>query len=130
MGAGFLRRFIGRQPTVDELLAIEGVVLIDKDPPAAINGANTGVALVVGEFEDGPFGTPLEILSANDLATTFGQFGFNYDGLAGGNPCARSRLADGTTTPEYWNGNGFIGLVNKRFAGLICVRVDTSIGEV
>lgn len=130
MGAGFLRRFIGRQPTVEELLAIEGVVLIDKDPPAAINGANTGIALVVGEFEDGPFNTPLEMLSANDLATTFGQFGFNYDGLAGGNPCARSRLADAAITPEYWNGNGFIGLVNKKFAGLVLVRVDTSIGEV
>ena len=130
MGAGFIRRYIGREPTTDEILAIEGVVLIDRDPPAAINGVNTGLVTLVGEFEDGPFATPTEILSANDLATTFGQFGFNYDGLAGGNPCARSRKADGATNPEYWNGNGFIALVNKKFAGLICVRVDTSVGEV
>ena len=130
MGAGFIRRYIGREPTTDEILAIEGAVLIDRDPPAAINGVNTGLVTLVGEFEDGPFALPTEILSANDLATTFGQFGFNYDGLAGGNPCARGRKADGATSFEYWNGNGFIALVNKKFAGLICVRVDTSVGEV
>ena len=130
MGAGFIRRFIGRDPTTDELLAIEGVVLIDRDPPAAINGANTGLVTLVAEFEDGPFATPVEILSGNDLQNTFGSFGYAYEGLPGGNPCARSRLADGATSPEYWNGNGFIALVNKRFAQLVCVRVDTSIGEV
>lgn len=130
MGAGFYRRFIGREPTVDEILAIEGVVLIDRDPPAAINGANTGLVALVAEFEDGPFNTPLEILSANDLATTFGSFGYTYDAQPGGNPSARSRLADGATTPEYWNGNGFLALVNKQFGGLVCVRVDTSVGEV
>jgi carbon monoxide dehydrogenase subunit G len=130
MGAGFIRRFIGREPTVDEVLAIEGVVLVDRDPPAAINGANTGVVTLVAEFEDGAFETPTEILSGGDLATTFGSFGYAYDGVPGGNPCARARRADGATNPEYWNGNGFIALVNKRFAGLICVRVDTSVGEV
>lgn len=130
MGAGFIRRFIDREPTVDEILAIEGVVLIDRDPPAAINGANTGTVTLVAEFENGSFEAPVEILSGNDLASTFGQFGYFYDGVPGGNPCARARLADAAITPEYWNGNGFIALVNKRFSGLICVRVDTSIGEV
>jgi hypothetical protein len=129
-GAGFIRRFIGREPTVDEILAIEGVVLVDRDPPAAINGANTGVVTVVAEFEDGAFDTPTEIFSGNDLVEQFGQFGYAYDGVAGGNPCARGRKADGATSFEYWNGNGFIALVNKKFAGLICVRVDTSIGAV
>lgn len=130
MGAGFIRRFIGREPTVDEMLSIEGVVLIDRDPPAAINGANTGIVTLVSEFEDGTFDLPVEILSGNDLESTFGSFGYFYDGVPGGNPCARGRKADGATSFEYWNGNGFIALANKRFAGLICVRVDTSIGEV
>lgn len=130
MGAGFIRRFIGREPTVDEILAIEGVVLIDRDPPAAINGASTGIVTVVAEFEDGAFETPTEIFSGNDLESTFGSFGYAYDGLPGGNPSARGRKADGASSFEYWNGNGFLALVNKKFAGLICVRVDTSIGEV
>lgn len=130
MGAGFIRRFIGREPTTDEILAIEGVVLIDRDPPANINGANTGMVCLVGEFEDGPFEAPIEVLSANDLASTFGSFGYVYDAQPGGNPCARGRKADGATNFEYWNGNGFLALVNKQFGGLICVRVDTSVGEV
>jgi hypothetical protein len=125
----FVRKFT-EDPGLATIEEIEGVVVIDREPPGAIQGANTGIALCVGEFEDGPYGVPTEIGSATDLANTFGGFGFTYDGVGSQNPCARARLADNAVKKEYWNGNGFISLVNKRFSGLIICRVDTSIGEV
>ena len=129
MSSGFIRRFLDT-PSLAELLAIEGVVIIDRDPPASINGAGSGVALCVGEYENGPFETPLQIASGNDLLNTFGGFGYSYAGVVANNPCARTRLADGTLIPEYWNGNGFIALTGKAFGGLVCCRVDTSVGKV
>ncbi len=129
MSSGYVRRFLS-DPSLAELLAIEGVVIIDRDPPASINGAGSGVALCVGEFEDGPFGTPTQVASGADLLATFGGFGFTYAGVIANNPCARKRLADGATVPEYWNGSGFIALINKAFGGLVVQRVDTSVGSV
>jgi len=128
-GAGFIRRFTS-EPSDAELTAIEGVVIIDREAPAAITGASTGTVLVVGEFEDGPFNTPVEVLGATDLVTQFGGFGYTYDGVVASNPSARARKADAAIKPEYWNGNGYIALVNKRFSRLILCRVDTSVGEV
>ncbi len=125
---GFVRRFT-TDPTEADLLAIEGVVIIDRDPPAEALGAGTGTVLMVAEFEDGPF-VPTQVASGNDLLQTFGGFGFGYAGVAANNPCARSRRSDGALNPEYWNGNGYVACANKTFAGLVVHRVDTSVGSV
>lgn len=127
--SGFTRRYL-TDPGQDELTAIEGVVILDREPAGAVNGVGTGVVLCVGEFEDGPFATPYEVTSGDDFATTFGGFGFTYDGVVACNPCARSRKADNALKPEYWNGNGWVSIARKRFARLVLSRVDTTVGEV
>lgn len=125
----FTRRY-SSDPGLAELAKIEGVVIIDNDPPAAVAGGTTGFVTVIGEMEDGPFNVPTQLLSGSDYQNQFGGFGFTYDGIASNNPCARSRKADGAITPEYWNGNAFIACASKRFRKLAVVRVDTSVGFV
>lgn len=127
--SGFIRRYLS-DPGQATILQIEGVVIIDNQPPGQVAGAGSGFVTLVAECEDGPFGIPTEASSGPDLLATFGGFGFTYDGVASNNPCARSRKADGALLPEYWNGNAFIATVNKRFARLAIVRVDTSVGSV
>lgn len=129
MAVGFIRRFTF-DPGLEEITAIEGVVVIDREPPASLSGVGTGTACVVGEFENGPFELVTEVASGGDLLTTFGGFGYTYDGVQSNNPTARQRQSDGAAVPEYWNGNGFISLVNKQFRRLLIMRVDTSVGEV
>lgn len=126
---GFTRRY-SFDPGLAELLKIEGVVIIDRDPPSALAGTGTGMVTIVGEFEDGDFNLPTEIVSNSDFSTNFGDFGYVYDGVQSNNPCARSRKADGALLPEYWNGNGLVACVNKKFRRLAIVRADTSVGAV
>lgn len=123
----FIRRF-EFDPGIEVFLEIESVNVLDLEPPGSITGVGTGTALLVGEFENGPFNLPTEVTSATDLANTFGGFGFTYAGITGNNPCARSRKADGAITPEAWNGNGIISLNGKKFRRLLLARVDTSVG--
>lgn len=125
----FIRRFLS-DPGDEILLEIESVNILDLDPPASITGVGAGTVCIIGEFENGPFATPLEVSGADDLKDNFGTLGFDYNGVAANNPCARSRKADGAATAETWNGNGFIQLSGKKFRRLIIVRVDTSVGTV
>lgn len=127
--AGFIRRFTF-DPGFEELLAIEGVVIIDREPPAALSGIGTGLVTLIAEFEDGPFNTPYEIASSADFLTNWGGFGFTYNGIVSNNPCARKRFSDGAIVPEFWNGNGFIALAKKKFRQLVIVRADTSVGTI
>jgi hypothetical protein len=124
----FIKRFLF-DPGVETLLEIESVNILDLEPPAVITGVGTGTVLCIGEFENGPF-EPREVFGATDFKDTYGTFGYEYDGTAGGNPSARSRKADAALNAEFWNGNGFISLANKKFARLIVLRIDTSVGEV
>lgn len=128
-GAGFIRRFTST-PTFAELTAIEGVVIVDRDAPQQIGGISTGTTLIIGEFENGPFNTPTEVLGGTDLLNQFGGFGYTYADVVANNPSARARKADGAISFEFWNGNGFINLANKTFSRLIVMRVDTSVGSV
>jgi hypothetical protein len=130
MPAGFVRR--STQILSDaEIAAIEGVVILDRDPPASIQGAGTSLVLLVAEFEDGPFGVVTQLSSGTDLANQFGGFGYAYGGgLPGSNPCARSRKADNAILPEFWNGNGYVATWGKKFGKLAVLRVDTSVGSV
>ncbi len=125
----FIRRFL-TDPGADVLLEIESVNILDLEPPADIAGVGTGAAMLVGEFENGPFATPTEVTSGGDVQSTFGGVGYAYNGVGGQNPCARARLADSALVTEYWNGNGAVQLSGKKFARLILVRVDTSVGAV
>jgi hypothetical protein len=130
MPAGFIRRF-KVDPGDAEIDAIEGVVILDRDPPQSIQGVGTSLVLLVAEFEDGPFGVVTQLSSGTDLVNQFGAFGYTYTGgLPGSNPCARARYADGALRPEYWNGNGYVATWGKTFGRLAVVRVDTSVGSV
>ena len=91
--SAFVRRFTF-DPGNQVLLEIEAVNILDLEPPEPIAGVGSGMALCVGEFENGPFATPYQVLSGGDLRTTFGDFGYVYGSLVAQNPCARSRKAD------------------------------------
>jgi hypothetical protein len=95
----YIRRFT-EDPGLDVLLDIESVNIIDLEPPEAFAGVGTGTAILVGEFENGPFNTPTEVFGPSDLVSTFGEFGYAYDGVKGNNPCARSHKADGAIVPD------------------------------
>lgn len=126
--AGFVRRFTS-EPTIEVILQIEGVVIIDLAPPPPVTGAGTGAVLLFGEMEDGPFAAtpdegPLEVFGSTDLVQKFGAFGFEYDGIPSQNPAARRHLQ------ELWNGNGFLKLFKMRAQRLMIARVDTNVGSV
>lgn len=127
--SAFVRRYLF-DPGLEELSSIEGVVIIDRDPPGIVTGAGAGTATLVGEFENGAFETPTEVFSGGDVRSQFGGFGYSYDGVNANHPCARGRKVDNQIAFEYWNGNGFIALANKKFRRLILCRVDTSVGSV
>lgn len=50
-GAGFVRKY-GYFPGVEELTAIEGVVIVDRASPGAIQGVSYGVVAAIGEASD------------------------------------------------------------------------------
>lgn len=127
--ANFIRRFL-TDPGNDVLLQIESINILDLEPPSAIQGVGAGTAMIVGEFENGPFKTATEVSGPEDLKNSFGTFGYEYAGTVANNPSARSRLADAAIAAEFWNGNGIVQLSGKRFARLVIVRVDTSVGSV
>lgn len=125
----FIRRFLF-DPGQTVLLNIESVNILDLEPPASISGIGSGTVLLVGEFEDGAFATPSEVVGSTDLQQTWGTLGYTYNGTVGNYPCAVSRKADGALVAEYWNGNAFVQLSGKQFARLLVCRVDTSVGSV
>lgn len=130
--AGFVRRFL-QVPPLEVITQIEGAVIVDLTPPGPIVGEGTGTVLCVGEFEDGPF-TDLdenitEVFSTDDLFQKFGGFGYIHNAVVSQNPSARRHDA-APGFPEFWNGNGFIKLLNLRAQRLMIGRVDTSVGSV
>ena len=124
---GFKRVF-PQFPGFNTLGNIESVNTIDITPPQNPLGAGTGITCVVGEFERGPFNAPIQVFGGSEQETTFGGFGYTYDGEPYVYPVA-SRSA-GSNDANTWNGNGWIATRNKRFAGIILCRVDNSAGEV
>ncbi|MAF27874.1 MAG: hypothetical protein CL819_01340, partial [Croceicoccus sp.] len=125
--AGFKRVFT-QFPGFNILGNIESVNTIDIAPPATPLGAGVGVVAIVGEFEQGPLETPTRVFGGSDLEAQFGAFGFTKNGEPSVLPVAAK--SGGSDTDNYWNGNGFIALRNKRYAGLVIVRVDNSPGTV
>lgn len=126
--AGFVRRST-TEPTLEEILQIEGVFIIDLSPPPPITGVGSGAVVLFAETEDGFFADeptegPQEVFGSTDLQQKFGGFGFEYNGVVSQNPCARRHLQ------ELWNGNGFLKWFKLRAQRLIIARVDTSVGTV
>ena len=127
--AGIVRRWLF-DPGNTVLSQIEGVDIIDNTPPQQVVGVGTGVACLVGEFENGPFNQSTQVTSFTQLKATFGSFGYTYGNTVGNNPSARQRFADSAVLAEYWNGNGAVQLNGKAFSALVLVRVNTSVGAV
>lgn len=132
----FVRQFT-QDPTLEQLLEIEAINVVDLAPPAPSTGVGTGNVLIVGEYEDGPFAAggdstayradrrgPMEVFGAIDLEQKFGGFGFARAGVPSNDPCARRGAG------ELWNGNAFIKARNMRMSRMFVARVDTSVGEV
>jgi hypothetical protein len=121
----FIRRF-SALPSLAVLLAVSGVVLVDAPPARPVNAAPFGKIIVVGEFEDGEFNVPTELLTSSDQATKFGLFGYTYGSQKHQYPCAKQSGGS-----EPWNGNGWLQTARLVFGGgLVFCRVDSSIGEV
>jgi len=125
----YVRRFL-QDPGDTVLLNIESVNILDLTPPSAIQGVGTGTVLLVGEFENGPYNTPQQLLGTTDLSRTWGTLGYTYGGLVAQYPSAPVRYADGAIAPEFWNGNAFVQISGLQFATLILCRVNTSVGSV
>lgn len=83
---GFSRRF-GYDPGNEVLTQIEGVAVIDLPPPAPVEGVQTGVVCLVGEFQDMTYCStvdgngavsalyrPVEGLGAQDILNKTGGF--------------------------------------------------------
>lgn len=116
--AGFIRRF-GFFPGTETITQIEGVVIVDLPPPGSVEGVNTGVATLVGEFSDMSAATdvdgsgivttkitPQEIFSTADLLAKTGGFD--------------------ETIGDFGNadGNGFVAIRNRRFSRLIVAPIN------
>lgn len=121
--AGFIRRFTSL-PTVEVLSEIEAVNVVDLAPRAPTTGVGSGTLMCIGEYEDGPFNDPQEVFGGDDMISRFGGFGYTYGGTPSNNPSARQHLF------EKWNGNAFIKLKFAAARRLVCLRVDTSVGEI
>lgn len=121
---GLARRF-GAMPSLAILLAVSGVVIIDAPPPRPANAALFGKICVVGEFEDGAFNTPTDLLTSSDQSNLFGLFGYRYGNQKYRYPCAKQQSGG-----ELWNGNGWVQTAKLKFGALTFCRVDTSVGQV
>jgi hypothetical protein len=119
----FVRRYL-TTPTLAQLTEIEQVALVDQTPTTPVTGSGTGMLMLVGEFEDGPFNEPTEVLGEDDEAARFGGFGYTYGSLRYQNPCARVHNG------EAWNGNAFLKGKFLRPPRKVVCRVDSSVGEV
>ena len=82
-----IRRY-NTMPSVATLLAVSGVVILDLAPQTSAAAAFFGKIAVVGEFEDGPFDTPTDLLSSADQSNIFGGFGYQYGSSKNQYPCA------------------------------------------
>lgn len=116
--AGFIRRY-GFFPTSQVINQIEGVVIVDLPAPAPIQGVNTGVVGVVGEFADVTYAVsvdgsgnvttkpqPVEVTSAQDMVEKVGGFDPTLGDFGGD------------------DGNGYFCVSGKRFSRLVLVPVN------
>jgi len=116
--AGFIRRY-GYFPSEQTISQIEGVVIVDLPPPATVQGIQTGVVGIVGEFPDVTYGVtvdgsgnvttrpqPVEITSSQDMLDKVGGFDSTLGDFGGA------------------DGNGFTAVSGKRFARLVLLPIN------
>ncbi len=114
----FVRRF-SSFPSTSVISQIEGVVIVDATPPAPIEGVNTGVVGVVGEFADMTYAVsvdgsgnvttkaqPVEVTSAQDMVNRVGGWDDTLGDFGGD------------------DGNGFAMVDGKRFSRLVLCPVN------
>jgi len=114
----FIRRF-SFTPPVETITQIEGVSIVDLPPPGSIEGINTGVVALVGEFADMTYATsvdgsgvvttkvaPVEVTSSADMLNKLGGFD--------------STIGDFGRA----DGNGYVAVRNKRYSRLILAPVN------
>lgn len=116
--SGFIRRYESL-PDLATIRAIEGVVIIDQDPPNVPTGRLSGTLALVGEWPKGPVNTPTLVEGNRTLQDVFG--GFQLSCL---NPLSYSA---GVFTNPYSNGNAFCWLAKKAFRRLVLVRPDLNL---
>jgi len=123
-------------PSDAVLTAIEGIKIIDLTPPGNIQGVGSNVVAVVGEFlrcgkrsncyspaSASNINIPTEIFGSQDLLDTFGGWS------AWSNP-GGARPAPGNPGTLPLDGNGFLAIRNRKFARLVCVNVEQTVGTV
>lgn len=116
--AGFTRRY-STDPGTQVKALIEGVVILDLTPPGPVQGVGSGVVACVGEFPDMTYAVaadnaggittspqPVQVTTTADLIAKTGAFDATLGDFG---------RADG---------NGWVALRNKRFAGLVVVPVN------
>lgn len=116
--AGFIRRY-GFVPPEEVITQIEGAVILDLPPPGAINGVNTGMVGLVGEFADMTYAAVADgsgVVSSRHLPQQITSAQDMLDKLGGFDPT----LGDFGAA----DGNGFVALRNKRYSALVVVPVN------
>lgn len=109
---GFVRRYPDF-PSTAEILAIEGVVIVDRLPPGVTIGRQTGRLALVGEWPRGPVLTPIEATNAQTIRDVLGSISLGCQ-----DPLAAS------AAQRFSNGNAAVWLRGKRFKSLVLVRPD------
>jgi hypothetical protein len=61
--------------SLNEALQVDGISVLDSDPPGYVRSAGSSVVGIVGDFERGPMGQVVEIGSASEFRRIFGGFG-------------------------------------------------------
>lgn len=112
--AGLIRRFT-TYPTLDVILSVPGVVIVDLIPPGVFAGRTTGKVLLVGEWPKGAFNTPTDVEGDQTIQSVFGGFSLSM----------RDPLSP--TTNPYSNGCAFTWLKDKAFRSLALIRVDMTL---
>lgn len=115
---GFIRRYQSF-PSSQVISQIEGVVIVDLPPPSTIEGVNTGVVGIVGEFADMTYAVsvdgsgnvtakpqPVEVTSAQDMINKVGGWDASLGDFGGD------------------DGNGFAAISGKRFSRLVICPVN------
>jgi len=113
--AGFFRRF-SNFPTTAQINAIEGVTVVDLNPPGVFGGILSGILALVGEWSKGPFNTPTEVEGDQTIRAFGGFSGSVSDPL-------------GFDVNRYGNGNAFCWLKGKSFSRIVLVRADLDLAE-
>lgn len=114
--AGFVRRY-DTVPTLAEITAIEGAIIVDKTPSGVQVGRNGGVVHLVGEFAGGPVNVPTVVEGDQTVTQTFGGMSLSL----------RNPLAP--TVNPFSNGCGPVWIRGKQFRKLVLTRVDMRLAE-